>query len=659
MQTTTNRNWLILLVLSGLLGVWGFGSDGFYDAIFEVIEPKQMRKPIDTSGSAAVQAAVEQREAEGESMTYSPLTASKMRGLSFTFAAMALFNALVSFMSHRFSNRLGRFDPFPLAIAVSLVILVVGYRWTLGVGWGSIDVHAGLQASTGYLFNDVDNISYASWAMQSQTGRWLFSDLFTTEPHGQIYFNPYFILVGRTASWTGLSVFQVLNGFGIVGASATIILLYWISITVGFSRSAARWACVFAAFSSGLTSIMTIAHAAFSLPLLLGTDAIYIESILSNSFVCWPYVSVVYAMLSTCVLLALRHEKLQRAWMRRMNLISLLLVGIALIMTHPYEGVLLLGVATLSCGHTWLRGLPHLREHLWVAITFAIVVIPVTAYNAYVTQQPVWNYFATVCLSDSRPWWSWLIGYGLILPLGVVSAVRALRNSGAGPAHWLAIWLLVFGGMLIIINIKQTTRLCNGLHIPMCILAAAAWAGWLKWVASQRTMVKRSVMAVCVIITMPLLFFTPYTMLLYGYRPQRYDSQLVAAAATLRSESLGEYPRVLTGVRTARMLAVLTPAHVYAGHYALTPDYAIKRDRLLRAGFVEPDDHLSESLEVDEDEFSRLVTESETDFVVLHSTAPAARLASQHTALKLLSETGRWQVYRIDVSQADVEATAK
>jgi hypothetical protein len=453
------------------------------DAALSLLEPEAMSAPIDANGSNLIREVLEQREPSSGPMTYASLDSRKLSGLVCTLGILFLLNGVTLALQSRRPSTGAAVHVFPFAVAASLVILLVGYRTVIhaGVGFGrGGDTPA---VASGIILNDVDNLSYASWAAQAKEGRLWFEVLYTTEPHEAVYFNPFFLAVGWTARALDVPVLAVLHVAGLAAAFLTILCVYSISLLAGLSVAAARWATFLTAFSSGLSTVMTLLHAWTGVPLFLGVDVIYLEAILFTTFCCWPYQSCMLGLLAASILCLMVCEKKSGPcpW-SRICTAGLPVLTFLLIAAHPYDGLMLLGsylaFASLSLFSAAGR-LCGKRRAVLVAL-LAVAVLPVTAYNVWVSRQEVWSGFAQVCLGEWRPRWAWLIGYGLTLPLGMAGAASCLRTGRWRSVCWLAVWTVLVGVLLVGLNVPQTTKLCNGGHLPMCIMAGAACAAIVR-----------------------------------------------------------------------------------------------------------------------------------------------------------------------------------
>jgi len=619
------------------------------DAVIGKLEPAALSKPIDASGSQLVGAVLKQRESDAPSMEYASLDGRKLSGMLRVFGIVFLLNAAAVIVASRRTSPHPSLHIFPFAVALSLLILLVGYRTVIGAGMG-LDRNGQDSSTTasGIILNDVDNLSYASWATQAKEGRFTFEVLHTTEDHDAVYINPYFVLVGRAARALDIPVLAVLNFAGLGAACVTVICVYYITVFAGLPILAARWATFLTAFSSGLSSVMTCLHALLGIPLLLGVDVIYLEAIMFTTFCCWPYQACMLALLAMAILCITVCETRRGGW-SKVCFVALPFIILFLASSHPYDALMLLGsyfvFALLS--HLWASDRVDWNRRILLLILLAAPVLPATAYSYWVSQQPVWSHFAQAALGEWRPRWAWLIGYGLTVPLGIAGAIRCLRRRESPAARWIAVWTLLVIVLLVGVNVNRTTKLCNGGHLPMCIAAGFACAALIGGMRQMKQPGLRVAAYGAGCLAVVMMTATGFGMLLYGFRAHTYDSRLKDVALQIERYSLDDsFPAVLCDVRSARMLTVLGPVRVYAGHHALTPDYHAKREALIRAG-IQPEPNGQWRDSVDEDMLKPLLKESNVDFLLIREDAPARRFADKSVHLRLISQTETWQLYDV------------
>ena len=132
---------------------------------------------------------------------------------------------------------------FPLAAVLAMVAFLAIFRIVIGAGFGLRPSSAHPDnLPSGFVGSLRDNYTYASWAQQANAGARLFYDAHTTDPHRAIYFNPYYLLVGRAARWLDIQPFFIMNVLGLLGAGMTVFVAFFIARAAGLTDSAAKWA---------------------------------------------------------------------------------------------------------------------------------------------------------------------------------------------------------------------------------------------------------------------------------------------------------------------------------------------------------------------------------------------------------------------------------
>ena len=294
---------------------------------------------------------------------------------------------------------------FPLSVAIAMIAFLVIFRLAIGAGFGlrGSAKHPDL-LPTGFVGDLRDNYTYASWAQQAKAGAWLFHDAHTTDPHRAIYFNPYYLLVGRLAGRLDIQPFVIINVLGLLGAGATVFIVFYIALGAGLNESAARWACVLVGFAMGLSVPAAAVYKLLGIDPMadtqrLGADIWYHDAFGFNCFMTLPYQSLGWALMSLVILAAvtcLRDAPATRRFRTRLALLAL--AAAALASVRPYEPVILLSSYGLFAAASLL--MPSTRDR-WRRIVIVGMVLgaaaaPFVIYQAWVSQQPVWRDFAAL-----------------------------------------------------------------------------------------------------------------------------------------------------------------------------------------------------------------------------------------------------------------------
>ncbi len=541
------------------------------------------------------------------------------------------------------SNRL-----FVICVAISVVSLATSLRIITGTGFGvptRTSMSSGEMLSSGFLFNPADNLSYVSWAEQARKDSYFVSDMFTTDDHSPLLFNPYFVLMGKASYALGASVTTMLIVSGMIGAAITLFACFHISRSLGFSTAAARWGTVFVAFASGFSPFVFALNYFFKTKLPMGVDVIHQDAILFSTFFAYPYHTASVALMVMVIYCIVRCEQRKGA-SNSHTFVLLLFLPVVAFLTHPYEMVMLLSSYSLFVltmpvgGHTtWLR-----RWHILLLITISMT--PAVVYQWWLSQQPVWNNFVMNSLCIQKPRLSWLIGYGTTLPLAIVGAYYCWRNRRYSRGLWFVVWVCLLIVLLAIFAFPA--KVCSGGHFPMCVLAGLGFSKILARAGQVRNIYLRTVGLLAVSLALLASFATSIDLLLRVYRPYKYDASIgeVLTAINERSISALTTPRVLCNTEVGLLAPALAGVRVFAGHWALTPGYHFKRTILAAAG-VESVDGVSSSNCGGRHVFCDLIQRHRFDYVVLDDKSGAQSFVLDSGNLTLIGVYGLFSLYKV------------
>ena len=546
---------------------------------------------------------------------------------------------------------------FPLAVAIAMIAFLVVFRLAIGAGLG-----CGASGDdpdllpTGFVGDLRDNYTYASWAQQAGAGAWLLSDAHTTDPHRAIYFNPYYLFVGRAAWWLDIQPFFIMNVLGLLGAGATVFVVFYIALGAGLDESAARWASVLVGFAMGLSVPAAAVYKLLGIDPMadtqrLGADIWYHDAFGLNCFMTLPYQSLGWALMSLVILAAVTCLKdTPGAWRFRTRLALLAVAAAALASVRPYEPVILLS----SYGLFALASLimPSTRGRsgriVMVGIVLAAAAAPFVLYQFWVSQQPVWRDFAALAAVSYRSRWSWLIGYGLLLPIAIYGAALAMRDAQLFAARWFIAWLALLVLLLIVIEVRQTKFSSAG-TIPVCILAAQGWTTLIARICAIERPTKRRLAVACLFAVGASFFITtPAFAVMLG---KHFDSQrsgfsrhLFAAAQKAIELTPGRPPAILCDDATGNVLTGIAPVRVFLGHSAMTPNFPARADRLATAGFYDKTGSAAE--------FDSILRDAKVGFVLVVAERAANEFASAHPSLRIVGRFDQYVLFQFNPPQA-------
>lgn len=320
---------------------------------------------------------------------------------------------------------------------------------------------------SGLLANVGDGYSYLAKMAQGARGEWLFHLPFTPEPHegGLIY--TFYLALGHGARVLDLPLALVFHLARIAAGLACLLVGYAFIMHFADSVAQRRIAFLLLAFSSGLGWLVVPTGG-------LSTDLRIPESITFYSLIVNPHFPLALALLLLVFLGVLAPPVERFGGLGRAALLGV--ASFALISVQPFTFITL--GAVLGPYLAW-RGLRERRLPRPGVARMALalaVATPVVLYDAWLlTVNPVMRAWTAQNLTPSPPPWDYLLGYGLVLVLAALGAIRGLRQ-GDTRTHFLIIWVVVTA-LLLYAPFALQRRLSLGLHVPLTILAGRGVSG--------------------------------------------------------------------------------------------------------------------------------------------------------------------------------------
>jgi hypothetical protein len=536
---------------------------------------------------------------------------------------------------------------FPAGVALVSLVLLLGQRLYVsraGLGFGGGGDPERFPA--GILFNEIDNLFYASFPAQAaEQGVVLFLNPHTLEPNPRVYLNLVFLVVGKLAAALDSPPFAVLVCLGLVAAFAVIFLTYWNAITAGFSERAARWAVILVAFASGVSAPLIVLHRLVggTGPPPQGADIWFQDALTYSSFYAYPFHTIAYAIVSVVVLLAMKTEDEDLpATRRNVMLAGLVATSYLIASTHPYEAVMLLGSYGLyGLAGVVLQGKPISRPAL-ILTALSIGALPATAMNWWISRQPAWRGFADAAMTLAESRWFWLAGYGVVLWLALAGSAWSFRRRERGKGNWFAIWSLALILLLVVVNVRQSKIMAGG-FIAFSITGGFAIDLVQGAFERTRSTLARGIGWMVAAGLAVLLFGTSAFLYALVYVDRPADREVVGIAREIRGLTR-ESPAVLADETTSLWLTGLAPVRAHASHWALTPDFQAKRDLQARAGLEEPEDAVGDTTRAED--FADLLLATAPDFVIVRKDARAHAFARERADLAEVRCLERYCLYR-------------
>ena len=446
----------------------------------------------------------------------------------------------------------------------------------------------------------------------------------------------------------------LLNVAGLVGTGIAVFAVYHIALRMGLTESAARWSVLFLVASSGCSSVVRVVCRLLHLSPdpFSGTDRSYFDAFGFSTFLVYPYHAFSLAWMTLVLWVALIVEDQVPSRWKTWRLLLLGALALLMPLVHPYEGTM---AAATYLAYVVVTALHPdgscTRRRGAIALTLVVPALIGAGYGYWLAQSsPVWNHFARSSLSIHYSRLAWLVGYGLITPIALVGVARSIFDARMAKARWMALWALLLWLLLIGVNVKYT-KICNGGQIPLSLMAGAGWAYLLDRIATSEPERRRRLGYLIAVLFGSVLVSENVALLReWSRRSESHliEADLAQATAEIRRLSHTPLPTVLCDIKTGSLLPGVAGFRVYAGHRALTVEFADKSLKLTAAGF-DPGQDISTAVDPKRSAaiFDTILDTSRADFVLLNTEAPALTFALAHRNLRAAGSFGRWVVFAV------------
>ncbi len=449
---------------------------------------------------------------------------------------------------------------------------------------------------SGFIWGVDDGNVYLAWIRQAATGKWLLANPFTIAPQDPHFLNIFLILLGRFSALTGLAPIVVFHLARFIGG---VFLLYAFFLLVAELTSSIKvrlTAVALAALSSGLGWIVYLQAKMSGLPLgawdgLRPMDVAYgwqaqPEAVTFLALLLNPLFVTAMGLLCLVFRYGLRAAG-QPGW-RNALICGLLLLLLGNI--HSYD--VLIAYSALFVWFIIAAGNGRISWRVAVARYAVIGLLGLAA--------PVWAYYAShadpaylekvATSTRSAMPWDYALGYGLVFLLVLVGAVVIirLRRTATGVANekfsrkllFPIVWAALGFGLLYL-PVSFQRKLIEGLHLPLCLLAAVALVELHRRLAGRVSFAL--VLAVFLLLTVPsnLLFLADCfdhlavnnVDLLRYLMPPAYLSKAEKTALNWLEANAPPGAIVMSSSLTGSHIPAHTSCRVVAGHWAETLNF--------------------------------------------------------------------------------------
>ena len=335
---------------------------------------------------------------------------------------------------------------------------------------------------TGLLINPIDGHSYLAKIMQGAAGAWLFRLPFTAEAHEPVLVYTFYLALGHLVpGGSPTTIVWLYHLTRVIMGVVLLLVVYWVSAFIFAEWRQRRLAFLLVCFSSGMGWLLG------SGPDLTVPEAITFPSLLVNAHFGTTQLLILLLLFAIISRSQLREKggvfdtppaalinitTQQRAAGRECWRWIALTVGSAVLtMMQPFAIPIVGAVGGIWLFLQWRRDQVFPRMNLGRFAVTMVSALPLLLYFFWIGfNHPAVAQWREQNFTPSPPVWGWLVAYGVLWPLAAAGAWRAAHRRSQGDSFllaWIAGQLL-----LLLIPIPLQRRLCTGMHIPLCYLAA-------------------------------------------------------------------------------------------------------------------------------------------------------------------------------------------
>ena len=432
-----------------------------------------------------------------------------------------------------------------------------------------------------------DGNVYLHWIRQVADGSTTLGNQYTTDADRGLSFNCFLFALGKLSAVTGLTAAQVFH-VGRFLAGCLCLVSFFVLACAFSANPAFRWvSLVLVSLSSGFGWLFATLFGPASAvqPIDYGPswvyqpEAITFMSLLVNPLFCFSLALICLALFSALRLL----DTGRSGWAVGAGACLLVLANV-----HTYD---VIGVHFTVL--TWLivaiatRRTSAWRALLHYAIMFAMT-LPAVGWQWHVVQADELYRAKASTVTASGPFLNYVTGFGIPWLLAVAAAVWIARTSSPERRRLAQLipWAVI-ASAVIYLPVPWQRKAVEGLHLPICLLAAVALVQGLGGYAERKSSGdQRSGRVVFLATVAVVLLSLPSNMLfysdcLYNVRTNNADLRAVLMppmflepgeyAACRKLAELGkEQDVVISSSTLGSHIAALTPCRVVAGHWAET-----------------------------------------------------------------------------------------
>ena len=448
----------------------------------------------------------------------------------------------------------------------------------------------------GFIWGVDEGNVYLSWIRQAAEGRWLLHNPYTIKQQNPHFFNILLVLLGKICAVTGLAPIIVFHAARLAGGVFLLVAFYLLAAELTENRRIRATALALASVSSGLGWVVYLQVRASESPLAAELalhpmdvaagwqaqpEAITFLSMLLNPL-------FVVGMGLLCLVFRYGLRATRESGLRNTVICGLLLLVLGNV--HTYDILIAYLTLLIWFGVTAARGRLSGAQAAGRYGLIALMGLPAPLWGAYTAHvDPAYRAKVMETLTLSARPVDYAVGYGLVLLLAVIGAVYAVRvsqrqslpanKSPTSPGLLLIVVWTVLGFALLYLPVSFQRKMIEGLHLPLCILAAVGLSEVIAR-AAQRWLSAPIVIVAMVVMTIPSnIFFVAdclqhvsvnnLDLLRYLVPPVYLTDDEMAALQWLR-DNTSEAHVILSSSLMGSHIPAYAPCRVVAGHWSET-----------------------------------------------------------------------------------------
>lgn len=444
----------------------------------------------------------------------------------------------------------------------ALLLVIIFFPHIVGTLNSNTELHFSLLAEP-----EIEDLNaYFAWIRQASEGRWLFSDLFTTEPSSG-FFHPIFLVMGKLVQ-SGIPLAIVWYGMRIAANSFLVFSLYKLLALLLPEQRQRFWSLILITLGGGFGWLVAN----------MSADSAQTEATIFQSLR-WPFM---YSFAIGLMILAFKNTYLLLQTKNTVYAWWGGVWGLLLGFIHLYDVVVLYPALLALIGLHILKN-PSWRTRYVLYKTLPLLLLPAPALGYYVWLfTSDWIFFANTqfVMRGQGPVY-YLLGFGALPLLAMAGIFILYKKRESNALQFLLVWILA-QSLLILSPLSFQRKLIMGLIVPIGALAGVGISyGFEKLIAAKVPRLLKTALAILIIALLGMSFTTNGVVLARDIQNAKNKQfpYFIPAAARRSMEWLNtqtDNGGVMALFPTGNIIPRFTGRHTYVGHWAQTINSEVK-----------------------------------------------------------------------------------